>query len=188
MRPQLHQYSFGRGKMSHGSPYPRVGGGRGSPMWGFPPTMPFGRSPLPTEEKARRRSLDLCLHCGQAGHQWKNCPVSRSQRDRRYAPQRRMSSSSQSAPSSPKGKGKGKGKPALPSTPKGKGKSHFLGKGRGKSTGRGRGRWVPVRNFETTEEWDDSEWHVDSTDAWYEEADKFLGPADDVPMAGPTEP
>ena len=58
--------------------YPKGGGGPNR----SPPKSPTGISPY---EKDRRRSLDLCLHCGQAGHRWHKCPVGSQQFDRRQS-------------------------------------------------------------------------------------------------------
>ena len=63
---------------------------------------------------------------------------------------------------------------------KGKGKNIPYGKGRaaGAGRGRGRGRWTPVRSFDASDEWPD-------TDEWYtEEAEDVLERPDDEQQVG----
>ncbi|KAF7640826.1 hypothetical protein LDENG_00011620 [Lucifuga dentata] len=42
---------------------------------GGPEPMQLGRTSLMPEERERRRQLNLCLYCGQAGHFVSRCPV-----------------------------------------------------------------------------------------------------------------
>ncbi|KAF7661785.1 hypothetical protein LDENG_00254450 [Lucifuga dentata] len=42
---------------------------------GRPEPMQLGRTSLAPEERERRRQLNLCLYCGQAGHFVSRCPV-----------------------------------------------------------------------------------------------------------------
>ncbi|KAF7641725.1 hypothetical protein LDENG_00273800 [Lucifuga dentata] len=44
---------------------------------GGPEPMQLGRTILMPEERERRRQLNLCLYCGQAGHFVSRCPAKR---------------------------------------------------------------------------------------------------------------
>ena len=75
---------------------------------------------LNREELQRRKSQDLCLHCGKQGHYSKNCPVKNSVPDRKDASKQRTMKPTRGMPTpkhqgkvafkNPAGKGKGHGK------------------------------------------------------------------------------
>ena len=114
-------------------------------------------------EKQRRRDLGLCMHCGQKGHTWRDCPIGKSLGDRKFAPQRHIA-----APAS-EGKFKGTSKGGRP-----KGTVPFT-KGKG---AKGRGITSrPMRALDAQEDFDDQEydeeeesWEEENLlDGWYEE-------------------
>ena len=84
--------------------------------------------PLSPQEYERRREHGLCTYCGKEGHFRRDCPVAKSQDDRKHAPVSNVKGSKGSKGSKGRGRGKSSGK----------------GRGRGKSHG-------PVRQFDAHE-------------------------------------
>ena len=109
---------------------PRIGGDSHPVRQDLQHSRSHSAPHLGKEELQKKRDQKLCLHCGKPGHQWKDCPVGKSLPDRKFAPQRQLST-----PTRPS-------KGFTPTGKKGKGKSSPLPR----PTGRGKGK--PVRSMD----------------------------------------
>ena len=85
--------------------------------------------PLEREEIDRRRKDGLCLHCSQPGHVWRDCPVGKSQAERKHTPQRHVDGNSHNLDA-------------------GKGKSKTNSAGKGKANGKGKSKRYGVRKLD----------------------------------------
>ena len=98
-------------------------GGRGgyTPAMQAKPPVSFSKpatsSPLTPEEVRRRQTQRLCSYCAQPGHMWRDCPVQKSQPERRSANTRAVPATQATgsrgkgqASKGAKGRGRGKGK------------------------------------------------------------------------------